>query len=158
MGASDDEEDYITYGQPLGEEQHSVAGQYRKDVKDPALTKALPVWQQVRSCGPLTTQQWPARLAPLTARPKQLALQLTADQTFPFTGGHRHGGPEALSRSLHWRLLCRVLQHCGFKGGLGACHIQVIQGAASWLKVLIRVAFLARGLSSCLTTQKSHSS
>ena len=69
MGASDDEEDYITYGQPLGEEQHSVAGQYRKDGQDPALTKALPVWQQVRSCGSLTTQQWPARLAPFHPGP-----------------------------------------------------------------------------------------
>ena len=89
MGASDDEEDYITYGQPLGEEQHSVAGQYRKDGQDPALTKALPVWQQVRSCGSLTNAAVACQTCTFSPRPKQLALQLTADQNFPFTGGHK---------------------------------------------------------------------
>ena len=47
MGASDDEEEYVVYGTPLKVEQESVKGQYAKDVQDKAITKALPVWQQV---------------------------------------------------------------------------------------------------------------
>lgn len=47
MGASDDEEEYIVYGRPLQEEKETVKGQYNKEVQDKAVTKALPVWQQV---------------------------------------------------------------------------------------------------------------
>ena len=49
MGASDDEEEYVVYGTPLQVELESVKGQYAKDVQDKAITKALPVWQQVIS-------------------------------------------------------------------------------------------------------------
>lgn len=48
MGASDDEEEYIVYGRPLQEEKESVKGQYSKEIQDKAVTKALPVWQQVK--------------------------------------------------------------------------------------------------------------
>ena len=44
----ENDEDYFFYGQPLGEEIASKAGQYSKDIKDPASTKSLPVWEQVR--------------------------------------------------------------------------------------------------------------
>ncbi len=47
MGSSDDEDDYIFFGTPLQEEEESRAGQRRKDVKDPALTKQLPLHKQV---------------------------------------------------------------------------------------------------------------
>lgn len=47
MAASDDEDDYIFYGTPLEEEEESRAGQRRKEVKDPALTKQLPLHKQV---------------------------------------------------------------------------------------------------------------
>jgi hypothetical protein len=49
MGASSDDEDdetYIIYGTPLQQEEESRAGQRRKDVKDPAVTKQLPLHQQ----------------------------------------------------------------------------------------------------------------
>lgn len=45
--ASDDEDDYIVFGSPLLDENETVAGQYRKPKQDPAVTKSLPVWQQV---------------------------------------------------------------------------------------------------------------
>ncbi len=50
MGASSDDEDesFVVYGTPLQEEEESRAGQKRKDLKDPALTKQLPLHQQVR--------------------------------------------------------------------------------------------------------------
>jgi G patch domain-containing protein 1 len=50
MGTSsddDDDETYITYGTPLQQEEESRAWQRRKDVKDAALTKQLPLHQQV---------------------------------------------------------------------------------------------------------------
>ena len=46
--ASDDEDEYIFFGTPLQEEEESRAGQRRKDVKDPALTKQLPLHKQVQ--------------------------------------------------------------------------------------------------------------
>ena len=46
--ASDDEDDYIFFGTPIQEEEESRAGQRRKDVKDPALTKQLPLHKQVQ--------------------------------------------------------------------------------------------------------------
>ena len=43
----ENDEDYFFYGRPLEEEVESKAGQHAKDLKDPAATKSLPVWQQV---------------------------------------------------------------------------------------------------------------
>ena len=48
MSSDDEDESFVTYGTPLQEEEESRAGQRRKDVKDPALTKQLPLHQQVR--------------------------------------------------------------------------------------------------------------
>lgn len=45
--AADDEEDYVFYGTPIEEEEETRAGQRRKEVKDPALTKQLPLHKQV---------------------------------------------------------------------------------------------------------------
>lgn len=49
MGASSDNEDetFIIYGTPLQQEEESRAGQRRKETKDPALTRQLPLHQQV---------------------------------------------------------------------------------------------------------------
>ena len=44
----DEAEEYIRYGTPLHEEEESRTGQRQKVVTDPAATKRLPVWQQVR--------------------------------------------------------------------------------------------------------------
>lgn len=49
MGASDDDDEYVVYGKPLQDEVESARGQYCKELQDKAVTKALPVWQQV-SC------------------------------------------------------------------------------------------------------------
>ena len=49
MGASDDEDEYVVYGRPLQDEMESAKGQYSKEIQDKAVTKALPVWQQVGS-------------------------------------------------------------------------------------------------------------
>lgn len=46
--ASDDEDDYCFYGTPIEEEQETGRGQHRKEVKDQASTRALPIWKQVR--------------------------------------------------------------------------------------------------------------
>ena len=48
MSSDDEDESFVIYGTPLQEEEESRAGQRRKDVKDPALTKQLPLHQQVR--------------------------------------------------------------------------------------------------------------
>jgi hypothetical protein len=42
-----DDEDFVFYGTAIEEEQETRAGQRRKDVKDPAAAKALPIWKQV---------------------------------------------------------------------------------------------------------------
>ena len=47
MSSDDEDESFVVYGTPLQEEEESRAGQRRKDVKDPALTKQLPLHQQV---------------------------------------------------------------------------------------------------------------
>lgn len=41
------DEDYFSYGTPVQEEVETVTGQYAKEKKDPAVTRSLPVWQQV---------------------------------------------------------------------------------------------------------------
>ncbi|KAK9830452.1 hypothetical protein WJX72_011851 [[Myrmecia] bisecta] len=46
MAQSDDDEDYVHFGTGLAEEEESRAGQRKKDVTDPALTRSLPVWKQ----------------------------------------------------------------------------------------------------------------
>lgn len=45
--ADDGDEDFAFYGTPIEEEEETKKGQHRKDVKDPAIAKALPVWKQV---------------------------------------------------------------------------------------------------------------
>ena len=49
MGASssDEDESFVIYGTPLQQEEESRAGQRRKEIKDPALTRQLPLHQQV---------------------------------------------------------------------------------------------------------------
>ena len=47
MSSDDEDESFVFYGTPLQEEEESRAGQRRKDVRDPALTKQLPLHQQV---------------------------------------------------------------------------------------------------------------
>ena len=49
MGASSEDEDesFVIYGTPLQQEEESRAGQRRKEIKDPALTRQLPLHQQV---------------------------------------------------------------------------------------------------------------
>lgn len=49
MADNDDEEDYIVYGTPIEEEEETRTGQRRKEVKDPALTKQLPLHKQVHA-------------------------------------------------------------------------------------------------------------
>ena len=61
MSSDDEDESFVIYGTPLQEEEESRAGQRRKDVKDPALTKQLPLHQQVRC------QQLSAFAADMTA-------------------------------------------------------------------------------------------
>ena len=46
----ENDEDYFFYGRPLEEEVQSKAGQHAKPVKDAAIVKGLPVWQQVDMC------------------------------------------------------------------------------------------------------------
>ena len=45
--SDDDDETFIIYGTPLQQEEESRAGQRRKELKDPALTRQLPLHQQV---------------------------------------------------------------------------------------------------------------
>lgn len=47
--AEEDDEDFHFFGTPIGDEEESRQGQHRKDVKDPAATRALPLHKQVRS-------------------------------------------------------------------------------------------------------------
>jgi hypothetical protein len=47
MASSDDEDEYIFFGTALQEEEETRAGQRRKDVKDPSITKQLPLHLQV---------------------------------------------------------------------------------------------------------------
>ena len=47
MGASDDEDDYVFYGTPIDDDEETRAGQRRKEIKDPALTRQLPLHKQV---------------------------------------------------------------------------------------------------------------
>ena len=42
-----EDEDFVFYGTATEEEEETRAGQHRKDVKDPAAAKALPLWKQV---------------------------------------------------------------------------------------------------------------
>ena len=51
MGASDDEDDYVFYGTPIDEDEDTRAGQRRKQNKDPALTRQLPLHKQVATLG-----------------------------------------------------------------------------------------------------------
>ena len=44
----EDDEDFHFFGTPIGDEEESRQGQHRKDVKDPAATRALPLHKQVR--------------------------------------------------------------------------------------------------------------
>ncbi|GAB4821314.1 hypothetical protein N2152v2_008360 [Parachlorella kessleri] len=41
-----EDEDFVFYGTAIEEEEETRAGQHRKDVKDPAAAKALPLWKQ----------------------------------------------------------------------------------------------------------------
>lgn len=43
---SDGDDDFVFYGTPLETEEES-RGQYKKDVKDPSITRSLPIWKQV---------------------------------------------------------------------------------------------------------------
>ena len=48
MAAAEEEgEDYQFFGTPIGDEEESRQGQHRKDVRDPAATRALPLHKQV---------------------------------------------------------------------------------------------------------------
>lgn len=48
MADSGSDDEFTFYGTPIEEEEESKAGQHRKDVKDQAATRALPIWKQVR--------------------------------------------------------------------------------------------------------------
>lgn len=45
----EEEEDFHFYGTPIEDEKEGFQGQYRKEVKDPAATRNLPIWKQVKS-------------------------------------------------------------------------------------------------------------
>lgn len=47
-----DEEDFQFFGTPIEDEEETRQGQHRKEVRDAAATRALPLHQQVRSQGP----------------------------------------------------------------------------------------------------------
>lgn len=67
------EGEYHFFGTPIEEERESHAGQHRKDVRNPASTKALPLHKQV-SCGGLVASRggadaWAIRAACPPTRP-----------------------------------------------------------------------------------------
>lgn len=45
----EDDEEYFFLGTPLQEEEESRANQRRKEVKDPAAVRQLPLWKQART-------------------------------------------------------------------------------------------------------------
>jgi hypothetical protein len=111
--ADNDEEDYVFYGTPIEDEEETRAGQRRKEIKDPALTKQLPLHKQVQ-----------AHCCERGHRHQPKGAHDTA--CLPLTGGHRCGGAAALPWRIYRRLQCRLLQQRGLRGGLGAVHIQVL--------------------------------
>jgi hypothetical protein len=48
MAATAEGDGYHFYGTPIGDEEETRARQFRKEVKDPAATRGLPAWKQVR--------------------------------------------------------------------------------------------------------------
>ncbi len=76
MGASsaDEDESFVIYGTPLQQEEESRAGQRRKEIKDPALTRQLPLHQQVDCL--LLQARWPSAA-------HAVALLLGTSRTWP---------------------------------------------------------------------------
>ena len=132
----EDEEDFCFYGTPIEDEQETARGARRKDVKDQATTRALPIWKQVPWQGGAGRSRAGQERAgaglqglELSARCRACVRGETAlckpsrgpscgpphHHTLCAAGGHGRAGPAALPRRLHRRLLGGVLQHsaCG---------------------------------------------
>ncbi len=134
--ASDDEDEYVFFGTPLQEEEESRAGQRRKDVKDPALTKQLPLHKQVQHL----CSRYVLCIIEIGCM-NRLQQHFTRSNEFN-AGGNRCRGQEALPWCLHWRVQRWLLQHRGLTGGMGTLNLQILPRGPRLRQVFLLSAVL----------------